>query len=98
MLRCADAQRGGEALRRIDQMFNEALARILNIDLRQCHLQQAGLPLRMGGLGIRSVRDLEVPCIPSSLHSTESLARESAMFSLLLIDAIRFGGEVLLAR
>ena len=37
---------------------------------------QATLPLRFGGLGVRSVEDFALPCYLSSMHSTLDLIGE----------------------
>lgn len=64
VLRCADTRGEGAVLQRIDHMFSEILTKTLNIDFDEPHLRQAGLPVRMGGLGIRSLRDLATPVRP----------------------------------
>lgn len=70
ILRCSNCTTTN-TLERIDLFFREALVDILSINIEDNQALQASLPIKMGGLGIRSVKDQRYPCLLASLHSVE---------------------------
>jgi len=60
-------------LRRYDEVIREALSTSLNIDLANTRWNQSSLPIRWGGLGIRSVAMLAPSAYLASTASTTEL-------------------------
>ena len=58
-----------EQLAEYDTLLESTLQRILNTEFTQRTLQKAALPMRGGGLGIRSPCDLQLPCLLSSMSA-----------------------------
>ena len=65
-----------DALRAIDDVVRLALSERLNVDLSDEAWAQASLPVRHGGLGVRSVQDLALPCFIASSIASRPLAGE----------------------
>ena len=63
-----------EDLRAFDDTQRRMLEDILNIGLDGAAWDQASLPVKKGGLGIRKATDLAVPAYFSSLHVSCSVA------------------------
>lgn len=64
---------GHDMLTAFDKLFCSCLSRICNVDLASRHWTQASLPVRHGGLGIRSVVDLSSACFLASAASTKQM-------------------------
>lgn len=62
---------GHQTLASIDRVFRSSLSIVTNVDLSERQWQQASLPVKNGGLGIRSVVDLAPAAFLSSSISTE---------------------------
>ena len=58
-----------DLLEELDDLLKGSLQKVLNTDFDTHTMKKATLPVRAGGLGIRSPRDLRLPCILSSLAS-----------------------------
>ena len=69
ILRCSPCFKSG-ALGIFDQQLRSCAGKILNINFSDQAWLQTTLPVRHGGLGIRSARDLALPAFLSSLHAT----------------------------
>ena len=76
LLRSAPVYTADNLLRDIDNDIRTAVVRATNVDLTDSAWDQASLPVRMGGLGVRRVSDLALPCYISSLQASLPLARE----------------------
>ena len=74
VLRCAPTFLFPGQLERFDDVISGALSRVLNVDISGVAREQAGLPVRHGGLGIRLARELAIPAYLASVHSISSLA------------------------
>jgi len=61
-----------------DAVLKSALERILNVSFSDCQWQQARLPLKHGGLGVRGAKDVALPAFISSCAQNKDLAREIA--------------------
>ena len=64
---------GSPELEKFDTVLRESLSRTLNIDLDDERWIQASLPVRWGGLGIRSVVSLAPSAYLASVASTKDL-------------------------
>ena len=60
-------------LRKIDDLVRSTLADISNVDITGPAWDQASLPRRHGGLGVRSVESLALPCYVASLCAASPL-------------------------
>ena len=63
-----------EALKTFDEIQKKALEETLNVKLEPNQWQQASLPVKSGGLGIRKIEDLAIPAYFSSLHAAQELS------------------------
>ena len=75
LLRSSPAYLRPALLHSIDTLVRDALVKCCNVNLSESAWRQATLPTRMGGLGVRSVADLALPCFMSSVHSALGLMR-----------------------
>lgn len=57
----------------VDQLLKDTVGKILNITLTDSSWMQATLPIKYGGLGIRTTSSLALPAFLSSVHGTLSL-------------------------
>ena len=57
-------------------MIRAAISYAVNVDLTGPAWEQASLPVRMGGLGVRRIEDLALPCFISSLQASLPLVQE----------------------
>ena len=64
------------ALDAIDELVRQTLSERVNVALDDSAWKQATLPVRHGGLGVRSVRALALPCYLASMYSSSDLVRE----------------------
>ena len=74
LLRCMDAADHAGILEEIDSFLRSQLCKTLNVALDDRAFAKASLPLRLGGLGVRSSSSLAQPCWVSSLHDSQDLA------------------------
>ena len=63
------------SLQRMDEFLREALSSLTNICFTDTSWAQAVLPIRLGGLGLRSLSDLAHPAYASSLHGSALLMK-----------------------
>ncbi|KAF0288994.1 Ubiquitin carboxyl-terminal hydrolase 2 [Amphibalanus amphitrite] len=75
LLRSAPLYKVVPALKLVDELVRETLVDITNVNINDQLWEQAKLPFRLGGLGVRSVEDLALPCYISSLHAALPLLR-----------------------
>jgi len=72
LLRCS-LEVGHHGIDRFDSLQREALSTVTNSALSDNNWLQSKLPIKDGGLGIRSASDLAVPSLLSSAHRTAVL-------------------------
>lgn len=94
LLRSAPVYKQPSALQKIDELVRGALTEASNVNISGPAWKQATLPLRLGGLGVRAVESLALPCYVASLgaalplvrtiypHLTESVAPASLLSAL----------------
>ena len=58
----------------IDKIVRQTLVDVTNVGVSETAWLQASLPTRFGGLGVRSVASLALPCYVSSMKSCLSLS------------------------
>ena len=75
LLRSAPLYKEPEALDRIDETVRSTLEAVTNVTISGESWEQATLPVRLGGLGVRSVGSLALPCHVASLHASLPLMR-----------------------
>ena len=73
LLRSAPLYSASSSLRKIDELVKSTLADVTNFDISGPAWDQASLPRRHGGLGVRSVETLALPCYVASLYATAPL-------------------------
>ena len=73
ILRSSPVYKQVEELDRFDQTLISALSSITNVRFEGESLEQAVLPVRLGGLGIRLSKHIALPSFVSSLHSVRDL-------------------------
>ena len=73
LLRVSPMYRADEALLIIDGCVRHTLSERINVNLSDDAWKQASLPVRFGGLGVRSVASLALPCFLASTHSSQAL-------------------------
>ena len=73
VLRSSPAYRSADSLRKFDEVLITALNSITNVHLQGTPLEQAVLPVSLGGLGVRRAGDVALPAFISSLHSVSEL-------------------------
>jgi hypothetical protein len=66
----------------LDDKIRRALEDTLSLDLDEKAWTQASLPVRMGGMGIRSATDLALPAFLASVHSCDLPVRAIAKADL----------------
>ena len=67
-----------EALRNIDALFRQSLTETLNVRLDDKAWDQASLPVKAGGLGVRRIEDLALPAYLSSSSAAKALVLQIA--------------------
>ena len=75
LLRSAPAYQCIDALNRIDNIVRNSLAHTTNVDVSEMIWAQASLPVRFGGIGVRCVSTLALPCYVASLICSLPLMR-----------------------
>jgi len=73
ILRASPAYRQVEDLARFDETLVAALTTVTNVCFDGSSLEQAVLPVGLGGLGIRRAKDIALPAFISSLYSVGEL-------------------------
>ena len=73
LLRSSPMYKAEDVLKNIDEMVRQTLTDVTNVDISGPAWQQAALPVKMGGLGVRSVEALALPCYISSLYASAQL-------------------------
>ena len=73
VLRASPAYTRVGDLELFDEVLISALSTITNVSFDRESLEQAVLPVRLGGLGIRMSKDIALPAFISSLHSVRGL-------------------------
>ena len=74
LLRTSPAYRCTDWLDVIDKIVRQTLVDVTNVGVSESAWLQASLPTRFGGLGVRSVASLALPCYVSSMKSCLSLS------------------------
>ena len=75
LLRSAPLYLVPKSLKVVDSLVRDTLVQISNVTISERSWEQAKLPIRLGGLGVRSVEDLALPCYIASLHAATPLIR-----------------------
>ncbi|KAJ8722193.1 hypothetical protein PYW08_004595 [Mythimna loreyi] len=75
-----------QLLEKVDQIIRNTLSSILNVALDDRAWQQATLPIRLGGLGVRKISSISLPAFLSSVHGTETLTRNILSSSLVDVE------------
>jgi hypothetical protein len=86
LMRCAPSV-DHPALETFDNLLRSALTRISNNEISDSQWQQAGLPIKSGGLGIRQVRSLALPAYLASAASTLDTQTEILVACLCNTDS-----------
>lgn len=68
-LRCSPMWKHEESMRAMDDAIKSSLHLLLNINMEPASWRQANLPIKYGGIGIRSVEDVALPAFLSSCHA-----------------------------
>ena len=76
LLRSAPLFKDQTSLKHIDELVRSTLSEVTNVDVSGAAWAQAALPLRHGGLGVRSVEMLALPSYIASLHAATQLTIE----------------------
>ena len=71
LLRTSPLWKRPDLLKEIDDVIRRSLEKVVNAPLSEDAFVQAALPIRYGGVGIRSVLSLALPCYLSSVASVE---------------------------
>ena len=92
LLRTAPTYLFPEQLSLLDRVVQDTATNATNTCLAEDTWRQASLPVRYGGIGLRDLRSLALPCYLSSLHSSLDLRRSllpnsSADQPLALVNA-----------
>ena len=69
-LRTSPCFKNTEMLKKYDKALRVALISILNVGMEDSSWEQCSLPVRMGGLGIRSASEISLPAYLSSVSAT----------------------------
>lgn len=86
IVRCCQLWKHTELLQSLDNIIKITLASVLNINLEEREWLQASLPVRLGGLGIRSIAGVALPAFLSSVYSTQNLINKILTPSLDIFD------------
>ena len=73
LLRASPAFKHVNSLKRFDELIRTGLSYIINIRIEDYYWEQAALPIRLGGLGMRKAVDVAFPAFIPSVHSIISL-------------------------
>lgn len=72
-LRCSQLWKYPQLTQQLDSIMRDTLVNIFNIPLDDRAWDQATLPIRLGGLGIRKISCISLPAFLSSVHGTKDL-------------------------
>ena len=75
-MRAAPTYLAPQQLHAIDEAMRAAITRTCNITLSNDSWMQASLPIRMGGIGVRRMKDVALPAFTSSMSATQDLVRQ----------------------
>lgn len=75
LLRSAPVYKEPHTLNCVDEVVRGTLEAVSNVSLSDVSWEQATLPIRLGGLGVRSVERLALPCYIASSHASLPLTR-----------------------
>ena len=75
LLRTAPLYQRPDSLSAIDQVVRDTATKVTNVELDASSWRQASLPIRYGGLGLRSINSLALPCYISSLTKSQPLVQ-----------------------
>jgi hypothetical protein len=73
LLRTSPAYKENVILQETDDTITAAVERILNVKLDHEQQLQAKLPLRWGGLAVRNLKDIALPCYLSSVNECRAM-------------------------
>ena len=73
LLRSSPMYTNSSGLQKIDNLVRSTLIDVCNVEIDDKAWEQATLPMRHGGLGVRSVKKLALPCYIASLTAATSL-------------------------
>ena len=76
LMRSAPTYKSKQALVKVDATVKTATTRVCNVQLDDPSWTQASLPSRFGGLGLRRVEALSLPCYISSLTKSQHLIHQ----------------------
>ena len=62
-----------DSLQAIDDIVRHCLLKRINVGFAEDSCEQASLPFRFGGLDVRRIVNLALPCFLSSVHKTHDL-------------------------
>ena len=74
LMRSAPTFKTESILNEVDELIKSTTITVTNVPLNQPSWIQASLPTKFGGLGLRRVSALSIPCYVSSLNSSEELS------------------------
>ena len=93
LLRTSPMYKRSESLDAIDHVVRVTASKVTNVKIEGNQWAQASLPVRHGGLGLRSLSKLSLPSYISSMHNSLNLVRtilkEPQLKPTLLIEAER---------
>ena len=76
LLRSAPMFLHSSSLLEIDDMIRRTTVEVTNVRIDDTAWKQASLPVRFGGLGLRQVEKLALPCYLSSIAKSETLVKQ----------------------
>ena len=76
LMRSAPTFKTESILNEVDELIKSTTITVTNVPLNQPSWIQASLPTKFGGLGLRRVSSLSIPCYASSLNSAQELMGE----------------------
>ena len=82
-LRSSHLWKHPQLLEKVDKIIRNTLTSILNVALDDRAWQQATLPIRLGGLGVRKISSISLPAFLSSVYGTGKLTRNILSSSLV---------------
>ena len=74
-LRTAPCYTDSDSIQKFDQTLHSTLQKILNVKLDDNAWDQASLPIRSGGLGIRKASDVALPAFLASAHGAANMVK-----------------------
>ena len=83
-----------ESLQRVDLKVRETAIAVTNVDMDDQAWKQASLPVRFGGLGLRSVGSLALPCYLSSVNKSQDLIRSILKSQKIIKPITQVQGEI----